>query len=491
MVGGMSNGVEEAQASGVGPRTPTHPLAQRGWAGTVAVIVVWSITVVLVVLATSPALPQPDRIPAYAAAAALLLVGRGLWWRRPITARHLTGAAIGVVVAATADVAGLGLLGFLATVLAGVTLVSPTGSRPDPALLPTLLPLVDRTPDDPLAPFVLHSQKSYFLNGQGTAAVGYRTRFGIAVVGGDPVGDPLDFGALVAEFTAFCRRRGWRIAVLGAGERCRALWAGRAPGEPGLRAVAFGRDVVLDARTFSLQGRGFRNLRQAVNRTHNAGVSTRVIAESAVDEPLRGELLAVARAADRGDNRRGFSMILDRLLTGELPGLWLVIAEHEDRVVGFQRYATADGGREVSLDVPCRRPDAPNGTDERMTLDMLDWARSRGAQHLSLSFAAFPELFDDPSRGWVRQLLYRTVHLSDGLLEMESLYAFLRKFHALGQQRFVMFTLRAFLPSVTAMLTLEFLPHRHPRVQRGAGRDVGAAGDSLLGQDAVRPGSGR
>ena len=436
--------------------------------GNLAAIVMLSVAVAVAVLAPRLTGHHGEPLWATGAAVALVLLGRGLHLNRRITARHAALGAIGLVLAIAADVAALPLVGAVATAVVGCALVLPTGSRPDPALVPTIVPLVDRTPDDPLAPFVLHSQKSYYVNELGTAAVGYRTRFGIAVVGGDPVGYPADFALLIDEFTSFCHRHGWRVAVLGAGERCRELWVASDGSRPGLRSVAFGSDVVLDVQTFSLEGRRFRNLRQAVNRTHNAGVSTQVIAESDIDQSLRATLLSVADSADRGDNRRGFSMILDRLLTGELPGLWLVIArDSTGQVVGFQRYATANQGREVSLDVPCRRPDAPNGIDERMSVDMLLWAKQRGAHHVSLSFAAFPELFDDPARGPVRQLLYRLVHLSDGLLEMESLYVFLRKFNGLGQHRFVLFQLRAFLPSIAAMLLLEFVPQRRRRSRTG------------------------
>ena len=435
----------------------------RSWvrAGDAAAVAVLVIALLITVYSHRLTERHVERAWIYAAVAALILLGRGIRLRRSITAQHIGVAAIGLVVAIGADAVHLRLVGFVATVLVGFLLVLPGSSRPNPAMLDRIIPLVDETPDDPLAPFVLHSRKSYFLNAVGTAAVGYRTRFGIAVVGGDPVGDTAAFGSLIAEFNAFCRSNGWRVAVLGAGEKCRDLWGARGPGLPGLRSVAFGREVVLDVQDFHLQGRPFRNLRQAVNRSHNAGVTTEVLAESDIEEPLRTELLAVADAVDRGDQRRGFSMILDRLLTGEIPGLWLVIARDRDgSVVGFQRYGTADGGREVSLDVPCRRPDAPNGTDERMTVDMVAWARERGALHLSLSFAAFPELFDDQARGRVRQTLYRLVHLGDGLLEMESLYTFLKKFHGLGQRRFVLFKLRAFFPSLAAMLTLEFGTNR-------------------------------
>jgi lysylphosphatidylglycerol synthetase-like protein (DUF2156 family) len=470
-------------------RPAGHHLA--GWvrAGDIAAIAVVLTAIAITVFEHHLAVRHIERAWVYAAAVGLILLGRGFRLRRPITARHVAWAAAGLVVAIVADATHLEALGFVATVLVGFALVLPQSSRPNPALLPEIIPLVDRTPDDPLAPFVLHSRKSVFLNERGTAAIGYRTRFGIAVVGGDPVGRSLDFPLLIEEFQCFCRQNGWRVAVLGAGEHCRELWAEHRRGHRGLRSVAFGRDVVLDVQNFSMEGRKFRNLRQSVNRSHNAGVTTEVLDEASVGDELRGELLAVAEAVDRGDHRRGFSMILDRLLTGELPGLWLVVARDDSgRVIGFQRYGTADGAREISLDVPCRRPDAPNGSDERMTVDMVAWAKARGARHLSLSFAAFPELFDDRARGRSRQLLYHLAHVGDPLLEIESLYTFLRKFDGLGQQRYVMFRLRAFVPSVAAMLTLEFARHSQPGRPHGVCETHGTARLANLG--LRRPGGG-
>ena len=46
-----------------------------------------------------------------------------------------------------------------------------------------------------------------------------------------------------------------------------------------LRAVPIGRDIVIEVSTFDMVGRKYRNLRQAVQRTHNAGVTTQVVAE--------------------------------------------------------------------------------------------------------------------------------------------------------------------------------------------------------------------
>src|SRR4051812_26030168 len=77
---------------------------------------------------------------------------------------------------------------------------------------------------DPLAPFALRPEKSYVFAGDGSAAVGYRVRVRTAVASGDPVGTADGWADAIDAFVQEARRRGLRIAVLGAGERARPLW---------------------------------------------------------------------------------------------------------------------------------------------------------------------------------------------------------------------------------------------------------------------------
>ena len=131
--------------------------------------------------------------------------------------------------------------------------------------------LVDAEGSDTLAPFVLRSDKSYVFSPDRRAVIGYRVLYGVAVAGGDPAGDPRSYPAAVAEFAALAERSGWRMAVLGARGDLLDLWR-----PYGLRSIGIGDEVVLTPTEFGLSGRSMRNVRQAVQRTRNAGVTTEV-----------------------------------------------------------------------------------------------------------------------------------------------------------------------------------------------------------------------
>lgn len=311
--------------------------------------------------------------------------------------------------------------------------------------------LVAVSDGDPLAPFALRPEKRYVFAPDGSAAVGYAVRLRTAVASGDPVGAAASWNAAIEAFVRSARSRRLRVAVLGAGERSRPMWERHR-----LHAVPIGRDVVVHRKEFDLQGRRFRNLRQAIQRSHNAGVSVRFHREADLPEATIAELRALMRATNRVDTR-GFSMILGRLFDGSQPDAVVAVAHDRDgRLVGAHRYLWS-GRQDLSFDIPIRAFGAPNGVDERLIAEVVEWGVANGVERVSLAFAPFPDLFvNRKNLSVLGRLTYHAVHLLDPLIKVERLYNYLRKFHAFGQQRYVMLRWRQVLVVALAALLLEF-----------------------------------
>jgi lysylphosphatidylglycerol synthetase-like protein (DUF2156 family) len=394
--------------------------------------------------------------------AAVALIARGIFLGRPVTARHAVVAVLIVFAGIGAHVLSFDLLGDMLIAGSGLALMWPTSARRRPGDLSRIWALIKVTSGDALAPFAMQAGKCYLFSADGTAALAYRTRVGYAVVSGDPVGDETRFPQLVADFATMCHTHGWRIVVLACSERRLHLWTDPKVLGQSLHPVPIGRDVVIDVSEFEMVGRKFRNLRQAVNRTHNCGITTEIVAEQKLDGRLRAELAEVLRASSSGAHTdRGFCMNLDDALEGRYPGIQLIIARDKSgRVQGFHRYATAGGGSDITLDVPWRRRGAPNGIDERLSVDMINAAKDAGAQRVSLAFAAFPELFDVTQRGRMQSLFYWLIHLLDPLIALESLYRYLRKFRSPDQRRYALVSMTQLVPLIYVLLSLEFMPRR-------------------------------
>lgn len=434
------------------------------WIGALALLIAASWLVALVARSHHHANWHADGRLAWSLTilAAVTLIARGIFLGRPVTAAHAGAAALAVLAGLGAHILAFDALGNVLIACSGLALMWPTTRRPQPAELPRVWALVNATRCDPVAPFAMLANKSYHFTPDGAAAIAYRTRLGYAVVSGDPLGDEARFSEVVSDFVVMCHAHGWRIVVLGCSERRLGLWRNPEVIGQTLRPVPIGRDVVIDVPTFDMVGRRFRNLRQAVQRTHNFGITTEIVAEHELDDARLAELTDVLLASPKGARtERGFSMILDGALTGRYPGILLIIARDKNgRVQGFHRYAQAGGGGDVTLDVPWRRRGAPNGIDERLSVDMITAMRQAGAQRLSLAFAAFPEIFNDKERGALSSFFYTVIHLGDPLIALESLYRYLRKFHALGDRRYVLLSFGQILPTLAVLLSLEFVPRR-------------------------------
>lgn len=305
---------------------------------------------------------------------------------------------------------------------------------------------------DPLAPFALRPEKSYVFSPDGTAAVSYRVKVGTAVASGDPVGNAEKWPAAIEEFMAMAAQRKLRVAVLGAGERARPMWEAF-----GFGHLAIGRDVVLHRSEFTLQGRHFRNLRQAIQRSRNFGVTVELHREGDLRAEQVLELRGLLKGAKIRENTRGFSMILGRMFDGSEPDAVVAVARDRDgSVVGAHRYLWA-GKQDLSLDLPMRAKNAPNGVDERLIAEVVDWGSTLGVERVSLAFAPFPDLFANRGHlGVLGKVGFGLVHLLDPLIKVERLYRYLRKFHAFDQERYVLLRWRNLFRVIVALLLLEF-----------------------------------
>jgi lysyl-tRNA synthetase class 2 len=234
---------------------------------------------------------------------------------------------------------------------------------------------------------------------------------------------------------------------------------------PGMRSVGIGDEVVLDVAPFGLGSRRMRNVRQAVRRTYNAGVRTTIVAAADIEPALRAEMAALSRQWLGRNRERGFSMILDGLFDDAHPaGLFVLAFDPADRLVGFQRYLPV-GGSALSLDVMRRTKERLNGLNERMIADVVEYARARSMDRVSLNFAAFRSLLDSDRQGALEQAGYRLLHLLDPLIQVESLYLFNAKFRPGYVPRSVLLGSWPALPVVLlALLGLEFaLPYDRRR----------------------------
>ena len=310
---------------------------------------------------------------------------------------------------------------------------------------------------DTLAPFVLRADKSYFFSEDESAFLAYKVVGGVAIVSGDPVGPPERFEELLRRFIAFAHARGWRIAVLGASERCLGLY-----GTHGLHALYHGDEAVIDVGRFSLEGRAIRKVRQSVHRLERAGYRAEALHPRQIGPELRQELTDVARAWRGTEPERGFVMALDALFRlEEDEALFVVGLGPDGKAAGFLHFAVCRQGSALSLSSMPRLRSTPNGFNEWLVCEAVAWACRHGFARVSLNFAPFAALLAPEAELSALQRVERRALLAlKGHFQLDNLLLFNRKFAPSWERRFVVYERRRDLPRVgiAALAAEAYLP---------------------------------
>ena len=369
----------------------------------------------------------------------------GLWSALVLTVQGMVGGDVTGAFRTThdraADVVGSVLIGLgLMTVL--VPVVRFLRSPAQPATLTAedaqrVRALLDAHPDS-LGWFATREDKQVVWSASGKSGIGYRVVNGVLLASGDPLGDPEAWPGAIRSFLDIANAHGWTPAVLGCSERAGLVWVR----ETGFQALELGDEAIVDARTFSLEGRPMRNVRQMVNRIRREGYETELIRVRDTTPELRRQALADADSWRVGGTERGFSMATSRVLDVERdPDAFVAVARRDGAVEGLLQFVP--WGRDgMSLDLMRRNPRADPGVNELLIVDALAAAPSHGIDRVSLNFAMFRSTFERGERlgaGPVLRAWRRLLVLGNRWFQLESLYRFNDKFRPTWQPRYVIY----------------------------------------------------
>ncbi len=362
--------------------------------------------------------------------------------------------------------AGFGILAAVVTIYLALRPQEPTPrlTSEDESRLRALLERQGRR--DSLGYFALRADKSVVWSPTGKAGVSYRVVFGVGLASGDPIGDPEAWPGAIEPFLELCRQHAWVPAVVG----CSAQ-AGTAYRRHGLRVLEIGDEAIVDAQSFSLDGRSMRNVRQAVKRVARAGYTAEVRRQRDVSPAELAEMARVADAWREGNTERGFSMALGRFADPADAECVVVIARHDGILRALLNFAPwgSDG---LSLDLMRRDRGADNGLNEFLITELLAACPELGVQRVSLNFAMFRAALERGERlgaGPVSKLWSRTLVFASRWWQIESLYRFNDKFGPEWLPRYICYPDTVALARI-AVATLEAEAFwRRPRPFRALG----------------------
>ena len=302
--------------------------------------------------------------------------------------------------------------------------------------------------------FALRDDKQWFFHRD--SLVAYAVFGGVCLVSPDPIGPFSERAHVWDSFRRYVDRNGWGLGVMGAGEEWLPTYQAS-----GMRFLYIGDEAVVDPREFSLEGGKMKGLRQAVNRVARYGYTVRFLDPAHLnpaDAACMAELMAKSR---RGEQERGFSMMLGRLFDPRDTGLLLTLVEGPDGTpVAMCQFVPSPAIGGYSLDLMRRDPgEHPNGLLDFALCSTITHLKELGMKGLSLNFAAMRSILEGETGDGVTQRVERwALRRLSGVLQIETLWRFNAKYEPQWLPRYIVFdSAEQFVPVAVQIMRAESL----------------------------------
>ena len=302
--------------------------------------------------------------------------------------------------------------------------------------------------------FALRDDKQWFFHRD--SLVAYAVFGGVCLVSPDPIGPFSERAHVWDSFRHYVDRNGWGLGVMGAGQEWLPTYQAS-----GMRFLYIGDEAVVDPREFSLQGGKMKGLRQAVNRVARYGYTVRFLDPARLDPADAARMADLMAKSRRGEQERGFSMMLGRLFDRRDTGLLLTLVEGPDGApVAMCQFVPSPAIGGYSLDLMRRDPgEHPNGLLDFALCSTIDHLKEMGMKGLSLNFAALRSVLEGDNGDGVTQRVERwALRRLSGVLQIETLWRFNAKYEPRWLPRYIVFdSAEQFVPVVVQIMRAESL----------------------------------
>jgi lysyl-tRNA synthetase class 2 len=300
--------------------------------------------------------------------------------------------------------------------------------------------------------FALRDDKQFFFHRD--SLVAYAVYGGVALLSPDPIGPEGDRSEVFSAFRAFAESRGWTIGVMAAGEAWLSTYA-----EAGLHSIYLGDEAIVDCPSFTLAGGHMKGLRQACSRLARHGYSVEFHDPARIDPAEVTDVVELIAKLRRGQDERGFSMMLGRLFDPRDDGLLLTIVKGPDGTpAAVCQFVPSPAVGGYSLDLMRRDPgEHPNGLIDYALCSTIAHLAAEGHRGLSLNFAAFRSVLDgERGEGTFTKVERWALRRLSGVLPIETLWSFNAKYQPSWLPRYLVYpAAESFVPVVAAILRAE------------------------------------
>jgi phosphatidylglycerol lysyltransferase len=297
--------------------------------------------------------------------------------------------------------------------------------------------------------------KSYFFSPSRHCVIAYAVANNVAICLGDPVGPETEIEMTAREFLRKCKKKGWAVAFYRASADYVSAYR-----RLGLRKFKIGDEVLVDLAQFSLKGRSKRDIRSKANHFEQLGIS---VVE--YKPPLTSETLAKLTAVEEqwlaipGRRERTFAVgHFDRDYLRSTPVL--AVVDCDGRMLAFVNVISANPG-EIAGDVMRRGREVPNGITDYLLLKLIQNAREKRYNRVSLGLAPMTGFKKGESARLEERIIHHVLQNLDFLFRFRGLSRYKAKFATSWEPRYLIYENLLQLPrTALALIRLSEIKNR-------------------------------
>ncbi|CAN5146199.1 DUF2156 domain-containing protein [soil metagenome] len=297
----------------------------------------------------------------------------------------------------------------------------------------------------------------YWFSADGSVAIAYRVRSGVAITTADPIGDPSHIDSAIREFATFCDDNGWTPVLYSVSDDLAKLFRSM-----GWSTMIVAEETVVRPAAWSMKGRSFQDIRSSLNRAEREGITAvwtswakLTLAQAAQIEAISESWVAEKRMPELGFTLGGLDELRD-------PAVALLIAVGEDEVIdAVTSWMPIYRDGELvgwTLDFMRRRPDGMNGVMEFLIASAALLMQQRGIETMSLSAAPLARRPGEAEDGATERLLAFLSRSLEPAYGFQSLFAFKQKFKPELRPLLMAYPDPLALPAIGTALARAYLP---------------------------------
>lgn len=298
-----------------------------------------------------------------------------------------------------------------------------------------------------LARFALLPDKAYYFSPTQRSVIAYVPKGRGAVALGDPIGPIEDRREAILGFQQFCQQNDWYPAFYQTLPDDLELYQ-----TLGFKTLKIGEEAIVDLKTFTLQGKAGRNLRNSINRFAKLGYQPKFYAP-----PLDGELLQQLESVSdewlkmmRGSEKKFSLGWFDPSYLRECE---IATVQNQTGVISaFANVVPEYQLNEITLDLMRHRSEIENGTMEFLFLSMFQYFQERRYDGFNLGLSALSGVGETESSPRIEKALHYLYEHLNQFYNFKGLHGFKDKFHPRWESRYLIYPGSAALPDVVVAL---------------------------------------